>query len=70
MTNFIFDGYQWEAIWLVTLIMSYKESLDSEYQSHEDDKLREMIVDTNKSIKSLDEKLNLVLERLDKIEKL
>lgn len=70
MANFIFDEYHWEVIWLATLIMSYKGSLDSEHQNHEDDKFREMIVDTNKSIKSLDEKLNLVLERLDKIEKL
>lgn len=67
MANNVFDEYQWETIWLISLIINYKSSLEQEQQNNKDKILKQMIIDTNSKIDMIDKKINLILESLDKL---
>lgn len=64
MSNYFLNDYQWEAIWLITLIMSYIDSIESETQMAADEAMRKRVVEVDNKVMELDRKLDLILEKL------
>lgn len=67
MANDVLNEYQWETLWLISLVINYKSSLEQEQQNNKDKILKQMIIDTNSKIDIIDKKINLILESLDKL---
>lgn len=61
-SNNYFTEEQWEAIWFINIIMSYKISIDNETKAVEVDKIRRTQLEDMKDIK---QKLDLIMEHLN-----
>ena len=64
MSSYFLDDYHWEGVWLVTLIMSYIDSLESETQMAADEEMRKRVAEIDAKVVELGEKLDLILKKL------
>lgn len=63
--NYFLSEYQWEVVWLINLIMSYKDSVESEIQMDADKQMKMKIKEIETKIVQVDKKLDLILEKLN-----
>ena len=63
--NYFLSEYQWEVVWLINLIMSYKDSIESEIQMDADRQMKVRIKEIDEKIMQVDKKLDLILEKLN-----
>lgn len=61
-SNNILTEEQWEALWFINAIMSFKISTDQELKSEKIDELRET---QSRDIKEINRKLDLIMKKLD-----